>query len=129
MYIAEFFTALIVGLVVFTVFALILDRPGPWARGRGLGGFFWFFLIVFLGAWAVGAWSQPIGPVTYGVSWVPFLFGAFAFALLIGALSEPRAQPASAVEPVEDAAAAALGMFFWLLVLVLGTAVIFAAFV
>lgn len=115
MFFPEFLTALIIGLLLAAIFSLFLDRVGPW------GGFFWFFLLIFLGAWAVGSWATPVGPMWLGVSWVPFVFGALAIALLLAAISEPRPRTV-VVEPgaePEAEAAATVGFFFWLLVLLL----------
>lgn len=106
-------TALIVALLIALVFSLFLNQASPW------GSAFWFFLLVFLGAWAIGSWAAPVGPAWMGVPWVPFLLGGLAIALLITAVAEPRGRPMvrePVTEPETEAAATALGIFFWVLI-------------
>ncbi|MDX1577995.1 MAG: hypothetical protein R3266_05900 [Gemmatimonadota bacterium] len=122
MFLAELLAALAVAAIVVLVLALGFDRRSPW------GGAGWFFLVVFLGAWAIGAWSSPIGPVLWGVSWVPFLFGALIFGLLIAALTPPPRPRTVEPERVDEAdAAIAIGAFFWVFVLVVVLAIALAS--
>lgn len=113
MIVPELLTALFIGVLLVTFFAVILGRRGPWVRGESWGGVLWFFLVVFLAAWAVGTWADPVGPAFWGVAWVPFFFGALAFALLLAALSEPRPTTVIGERPDADAA---VGAFTWFLV-------------
>lgn len=124
MFFPGFFTALVVAILLAAVFSLFLDRRGPW------GGVVWFFLLIFLAAWAAGTWVTPVGPVWMGVSWVPFFIGALAVALLLAALSEPRPRTAAAEArtDVEAEEAQAVGFFFWLLILLLVVLIVLGAF-
>lgn len=122
MILLEFLTALAIGLLIVFLFGGLLGRPGPWAAGGGWTGLFWFFLVVFLGAWAVGAWSAPVGPLVSGVAWVPFLFGALVFGFLLAALSEPRPRTVAAT-PAEAEAEAVVGGFFWIVMILLIVAI------
>ena len=122
MLVAEFLTAVLFAVLFVAVFAVAFDRTGPW---EGIG---WFFLIVLLGAWAVGAWTEPVGPVLYGVSWVPFFFGAFIIALLVAAMSEPLPRTPAA-DPATPAEALAVGLFFWITILVLFGVILASIFV
>ena len=117
MWFAEFVLAAIIALAFVAIFSYGFRRPGPW------GGFLWFFLLVFLGAWAVGVWAQPVGPTAWGVAWVPIFFGALLIALLVAAI--PPAAPRTTTEGVEEAPGdvAAVGAFFWLLLILLIVAV------
>lgn len=126
MIIAELLIALGIGLVVVFFFSLVLGRRGPWVRSGGLGGLLWFFLVIFLGAWAVGVWVDPLGPALWGVTWLPFFFGALVFALLLAALSDPPGRSATATGP-EAEANVALGLFFWFLLLALVVAILFGS--
>lgn len=112
MLIAEFLTAVLFAALFVAVFGLAFGRTGPWP------GFAWFFLIVLLGAWAVGVWAEPVGPVLYGVSWVPFFFGALILALLVAAMSELRPRQ-TAAEPATPGDVLAVGLFFWITILML----------
>lgn len=113
MWFAEFLFALVIALVLVAIFSFGLRRPGPW------GGFLWFFLLVFLGAWAIGAWAEPIGPTAWGVTWLPIFFGALLIALLVAALP-PAGTPTASTTPTETPeAVAAVGAFFWILLFLL----------
>lgn len=121
MFFAELFTAALLAIILVMAFTFVLGRGGTWP---GVG---WFFVIVFLGAWAVGAWSTPVGPVFYGVSWLPFLFGALAFALILAAISDADRRPRPTTGEVMEAEALAVGSFFWLLLLLLAIAIVAGA--
>jgi hypothetical protein len=54
-------------------------RPGPWPAAV------WFFLLLFFGTWALGAWLQPIGPTLWGTRWVPYVIAAVGISLLLAA--------------------------------------------
>lgn len=126
MLLSHFVAALFVALLVVLVFALIGQR-GPF------GEIGWFFALVFLSAWAFGAWAAPVGPFLWGVAWIPFLFGALLVAFLLAALSTPpRVPPARGATAEESpdtgpAAAVAVGVFFWLTILLLVIAILFAS--
>jgi hypothetical protein len=116
----EIVLAFIFGLLLALLFSYGFGRPGPW------GGFLWFFLVVFLAAWAVGLWVEPVGPVLWGAAWVPIFFGALFVALLVAAMPPLPGRPAEVAEPEAPATAAALGLFFWLMMAVVVLAIIFA---
>lgn len=122
MFFTEFITAALVAFLLILLLGGIFGRSWPW---RGMG---WAFLIIFLGAWAIGTWSAPVGPMFYGVAWVPFFFGALVLALLLLAVpSHPRAGSAGEAD-VEGAAAVAVGAFFWVVVLLLLTAIFWGTY-
>lgn len=118
--------ALIFALLMAAVFGLGFGRVGPW------GGVFWFFLVVFLGAWAIGTWTVPVGPVVWGVPWAPFLVGALAVALLLAAIAEPAPRQPRGGSPgeleSELEAQRTLGAFFWVFLLILILVVAFGSF-
>ncbi len=123
MFFREFVVAFIAAAVVVALFSLVLRRTGPWA---GVG---WFFLVVFLGAWAAGVWTTPVGPMAVGIAWLPFAMGALVLALLIAALSrpEPRSAPSSDLDRRADEgveATLAVGAFFWVVVTLLVTLIV-----
>ena len=113
MVLAEIFLILLVALLLAWIVAIPLGRPG-WE-----GGFWWLFLVLFLGTWAIAAWTGPVGPAVWGVAWVPILVAAVLIMLLL--LAVPPRRPVS-VEMVEEDAmakadAAVVGAFFWFLLL------------
>lgn len=128
MFFAEFAWAFVFGLLIGLIFYAALGRTGPW------DGFVWFFVLLILGTWAIGAWIEPVGPLLWGVAWLPFLVAAVFIALLIAAVTPDvytrrhrRSGPALTEETTEseatpdahDAAAVAIGIFFWGVLLML----------
>jgi hypothetical protein len=124
MFFVDLLFALILALIITGIFVLALRTPGPW-------GLWWvFLLVIFLAAWAGGLWITPFGPMWGTVSWLPFLITGLLVALILAAASPPR-QPrtprqAIAQERAEEAAFLALNVFFWVLVVGLGVAIILA---
>lgn len=115
MFFPEFVAALIVAALVVGLFAVVLRRPGPWA---GVG---WFFLVVFLGAWAVGVWTAPVGPAVVGIAWLPFVIGALLLALLVTAVTDWQTRDLRSSRSRQGSSATAdealaLGAFFWIFV-------------
>lgn len=122
MEIAEIIGILLIALVIASLFYYGFGRRGPW------GAFWVFLLILFLAAWAGRLWIAPAGPVIWGYAWLPLIFWVFIVALLIGAVSgddrvESRRydrttattdREIAETEP-EAGAAAAFGLFFWIL--------------
>ena len=106
------FGALAIGALFYYVFR----ATGPW-------GTFWsFLLILVLAGLAAEAWIEPVGPVAWGVAWVPTLFVIIIFALILAAAAPPRDRrmetpPAEPSE--EETAAVAIGGFFWILLILL----------
>jgi hypothetical protein len=123
MFFVDFLFAMVIGLLLTTLFAAIFDTRGPW-------DIWWvFLLLVFLAAWVGGVWITPFGPTLFEVAWLPFLFMGLIFALLLAAI--PPARPRTYGEAVaearaEEAAAMALSVFFWALIFVMFIAVIVA---
>jgi hypothetical protein len=118
---------LFVSLAIGAMFAIGLRGRNEWA------GTFWFFVILFLGTWALGSWLRPIGPPAWDVYWVPYVLAAAVIALLVAAVTPPRSAgesseisrtgelpptPREQRETQRNAAAAVatLSVFFWLLV-------------
>lgn len=125
------FTTIAFSVVFALLFAILLAYifrkrgPGP------AGGVFFIFLLILTFTWAIGAWVEPIGPVTWGVPWLSYLIIAFFITLLIGALI-PSSRSRSTVitkeevdketrEEEETATAVGItfGVFFWFLIIAL----------
>jgi hypothetical protein len=119
-------------LVVFLVGSFVfygLKRRGPW------GSFWTFILVIFLGVILFDLWSEPIGPLYYGIAWVDLVIVSLIFAFLLAAAT-PGAPP---VKKEEDAVstdspgarntAVAVGMFFWFLVALFILAIFFRIFI
>lgn len=117
--VTEFIGALIIALIVASIFYYGLGRRSPWA--------FWaFLLILFFAAWAGSFWIEPIGPVIWGFAWLPLFFLVLITALIIAAASGDRTtsrygrtieagKTEKEISKAEAGTVAALGIFFWVL--------------
>lgn len=106
--------AVLTALLVGAFFTLVIGRRGAWP------GFIIFFLLIFLFSWAGGVWLAPFGPPISGVYWLPFLIVGIFVALILAAAA-PGVPARSRGEAVreEEAAGTALGIFFWILFILL----------
>lgn len=126
MEIVEFIVVLFMALIVASIFFYGFRSRGPWSA-------FWvFLLILFLAGWAGRLWVTPAGPVMWGFGWLPVLVFVFIVALLVAAASpredtntsdEIRRSRREATKP-DTEAGAAFGIFFWVLLIVLITAIV-----
>jgi hypothetical protein len=110
--------ALAVGFLLANLFAFALRRTGPWES------YFIFFVVIVLAAWAGGRWIRPAGPRIFNVYWVPFLATGLVVAVLLVAASTPRPRTQQTREAKEARVIAALGTFFWVMVLFLSAAIV-----
>lgn len=123
----EIVGAIVIATLVFLIFFFALGIRGPWAA-------WWpFFLILLMAVWAAAFWIAPIGPVYWGISWVPLFFIALIFALLIAALGSERYDETvvtdteadvTAPSRTEQEAATGISVMFWILIILLLIAVI-----
>jgi len=123
MFFIHFFFALLIGLVLTALFALIVQAKGAWFSLLAV------FVIIFLASWAGGVWLHPFGVPLWGTYWLPFLVVGLIFSLLLGALVSSSPSTVEVVEPQKEEARRrkaiiALGVFFWILVGVLIAAII-----
>ena len=123
MFFLDIIAALIIAVLLTSIFAGGCRRCGP-----GEGALF-FFIIVFLAAWAGGLWITPFGPAFFGFYWIPFMFFALIVALLLAGLSEPAVKRNStrAIEQIraQQEAVKSVGVFFWVLIIILVLWIIF----
>lgn len=115
-----------VSLIAALVFTFIFSG---FFRGRGrgpLGGLFLFFVILFLTTWSGQLWINPVSPLYFGIDWVLLIFTAIVFSLLMIALSAPLETPPKTNDPAtpEKEAGVAIGVFFWVVLILLAIAVI-----
>lgn len=119
-------------LLVSVVLASLITGLAGWRHprlrtGRGTLFFLLFFLIPIV--WAGGLWLTPIGPTIYGSYWLPPLLVGLLVTMIvlsIGAAGPPNPEMYQDVGPGEQAAlgiTAALGVFFWLLLLAAGASI------
>ena len=117
MYFIDFLFAFGIALVVALLFTFVFKRASAWP-------FILFFLLIFLGTWALGVWITPIGPHGWTYYWLPFLLASLIVVLLLTLIipdrpyrvriwrSRSEMQERKGTEVV-------LGFFFWFLVLLL----------
>ena len=106
--------ALLIGIIFYYAFKL----TGPW-------GTFWSFLaVVTLAGLAADVWLTPVGPVAWGIAWIPAIFVMLLIALLLAAATPinrsertDRKKGRTPSEKIQKQAA--LGGFFWVLLVVL----------
>lgn len=124
MFVAEFFVALIIAFVLSMLLVAALGWEYP--NRSGLFPSFLVLFLLLLGLiWAGGVWVQPIGPTIYHIPWLGFLVIGLIATLLIVALIPPRRRVREVpVSEPETAAGAALGIFFWILMLFLAIVII-----
>ncbi len=118
MFFTEFFVALFFSILTGIIFASKGYR-GPWEP-------IWvYFVLLFLFTWTSGAWITPMGPTLFGIYWLPFLYFAVIFSLIMAAIS-PRRRPFKwkttqekkhEVQEMEIAAAVTMNIFLWLLLI------------
>lgn len=124
MFFIDLLLALVIALVIGAVFTLGFRRefPGP--------GLLIFLLVLFLLTWAGGVWITPFGPTLWGSFWLPFLLVAIIVALVLTAFPPPGRERSTVklVSEEEQAAteteAAALNVFFWVLIAILGIVIL-----
>jgi hypothetical protein len=63
---------------------MIFKRTGPY------NNIFIFFILIFVGAWAIGLWLKPIGPSFYGYYWIGYLAGGILLAFIIASAGPPN---------------------------------------
>jgi hypothetical protein len=128
-----FIVALIIAIFITGLAALGIRRKGPW------GSVWTFFLFTFLAMWTSTIYVRGVGPVYYGIAWLPLLFlSIILFVLLVvpGAnrfrddaignagsmkvVSAPNANEVARANRVSPTA----GKFFWIMITLLIIAII-----
>ena len=126
MFFIDLLFAFFFALLLAAVFGFAFRSRGPW------GSIWLFFLILFLATWAGGVWVTPIGAPVWGAYWIPFLFVAIIFALILSAATAVVPKDERTVELMneqrldqeEKDTTATLGIFFRILMVVLMIAII-----
>jgi len=114
----EIIITILAAVIVGVAFYYIFSTRGPW-------GTLWsFLLILILVGLAAEAWINPVGPVYWGVAWIPTLFVIILFALLLSAAASPLRRPRRPLteteeEEMEEEGVIALSGFFWIFMIIL----------
>jgi hypothetical protein len=114
-----FFAAALIALILTVSSVFFLGKRGPW------GSIWTFFLVLFLTLWTVSIYVAPIGPVYWGIAWVPLtIAGLIVAMLLIAAMphatsgrDEVSETVVPDVKPQPDSYGSRVGRFFWTLII------------
>ena len=119
------FAAALIALVLTAVSVFFLGRRGPW------GSMWTFFLVLFLALSTVSVYVAPIGPVYWGIAWIPIVVaGIIVTILLIAAMPHPvrgerrHDRDTTEVYAKPDFPASPVGRFFWVLIILFIIAII-----
>ena len=119
------FAAALIALVLTVASVFFLGRKGPW------GSMWTFFLVLFLTLSTVSIYVAPIGPVYWGIAWIPIVVaGIIVTLLLMAAMPHPVHKDArgdsdaSEVYAKPDFPVTPVGRFFWVLVILFVIAII-----
>jgi hypothetical protein len=115
--------SVMIALLLTLIFSTSFRHRGPW------GGLLFFFIVIFLASWASQFWINPFGPLLLGVAWVPLVFVAVLIAVLLLAMGASAIDDAPVNPPKEKTTYGAnslrsIGLFFWILVLILIAAIV-----
>ncbi|MFW5871736.1 MAG: hypothetical protein ACOCUT_01380 [bacterium] len=131
MFWAEFFIGILFAAIFTIIFATILKKSGPW------GSPLIFFIVVLLASYAISRWMLPVGPVVWGIYWIPLFWIALIVSLLLAAVTPPSAgieqeqSTGREISPAEKAAESSfivLNAFFWIFLIVILLAIIMSFF-
>jgi hypothetical protein len=120
------FAAALISIILAVVSVFFLGKKGPW------GSMWTFFLVLFLALSTVSIYAAPIGPVYWGVAWIPItIAGIIITILLIAAMPHPGQntrtnKTISEAAPVSkaDFPVTPVGRFFWALIILFVIAII-----
>ncbi len=125
------FLEILFAIIIAILFSLFLGVLLGWqlpGRGGLWPSLMFLFFLIFIATFAGGYWLRPIGPALWGINWISILLIGFVVMLLAAAIVPPR-RPRNTREAIRQAEERAetewsLGIFFWLLLLVFGIAII-----
>jgi hypothetical protein len=131
MFVHDLMAAFIVALFLSLILSWIFRWRWP-GRERTLSSVLVLFIVLFLIIWVGGIWVVPFGPPTWGIYWLPFIAVGVLFSVILIALIPPR-RPRTMREAKNQAerraataalTETALGVFFWIMMIVLIGAII-----
>ena len=121
MFVAEFFCAVVVALVLTGLLS-----AGGRRYGRGIGALT-FFVIILLAGWSGGLWLKPLGPAVNGVYVTPYIISGVVAAFFLAALVPARRKNnGEHARNKEAAAERIINTLVWLLVVIFCLAILLA---
>ena len=116
--------AALVVAVVMTGIIVALGRKGPW------GTVWTFFLVLFLALWIVSLYVRAVGPVHFGIAWLPIVIGGLLLTVLLLAVvpdanfrRNERLQKEVEVDQSNELQSTGVGRFFWVLIFLMVAAI------
>lgn len=127
MYVFYLFYLFVIAFVLTFVFSYLFKVNEPWKN------MLTFFLVLFLGIWAISLWVVPFGPVWNDVHLVPpLVIGILLVLLLAIAVPSPRARAKIEKEietkDISPSSPIIIGTFFWVFLIVLFGVILAASF-
>ena len=121
MFIFDLLLAFVLALIVVA----IVVPSGRYRSHDGTSPALFFFPLLLVLIWALGAWLTPLGPPVAGIYWLSFVLPTLFLLLLLLALSSrsgpPRRKGDVVPDNAEQEAAAgtiiACSVFFWALLI------------
>jgi len=114
---------LLLSLVLAATAIAILVKGLRYRPGRPVWS---LFLLLFFGIWAGGLWMAPVGPTHFGITWLPFVLIGVLLSVLVVALSPQTHRSHQQELELEREVVVGIGLFFWVLIGVLITAIVAA---
>lgn len=114
----EIISIVLIAIILAVAFFYGFRRRGPW------GSLWAYILILIAGMLSFSIWTEPYGPVLWGIGWIDILIVGILLALLLAAASPapnstiPREGEQEILPEEEDTYNKyAIGSFFWVLIL------------
>jgi hypothetical protein len=120
--------------LVLTILFVMVGTRGPWGSAWTL------FLVLFLAMWVTGLYVTPVGPVYWGVAWVPIIFAGVLFSILLiavmpdvgksrrrlknGKIESANRQSNLSTANSMEITSTTIGSFFWILIMLFTIAII-----
>jgi hypothetical protein len=118
------FGALAVAFILTCVIVAV-GRRGPW------GTAWTFFLVLFLALWIVSLYVRAVGPVYYGIAWLPIVIAGLLLTLLLIAVvpdannrKNESVQGDLTIDQRSDINNSGVGRFFWVLIVLMVAAIV-----
>jgi hypothetical protein len=118
------FAAFFIAFALTGIAVVAFGRRGPW------GAAWTFFLFLFLALWIVSIYLPHVGPLYWGIAWIPLIITGVIIALLLATTipganewrdESIRDTETSKPTPVNTAPKRSSGIshFFWILIIIM----------
>jgi hypothetical protein len=117
--------ALVIALFITAITALIFRKKGPW------GTTWTFFLLLFLTLWAVSIYVRGVGPVYWGIAWLPLIIAGIILAVVLASVipnanqlrdevfTDSATSAARTPKKIREGSARRKANWFWIMIVIL----------